>query len=60
MTSQERWQSPIAPGISWYQATIGERPTYPELNGSTSCDVAIVGGGYTGLQAAYNLAKSGV
>ncbi|WP_083347622.1 FAD-binding oxidoreductase [Rhizobium sp. LCM 4573] len=54
------WQSPIAPGISWYQATIGERPAYPALDGSGTVDVAIVGGGFTGLQAAYNLAKSGV
>jgi gamma-glutamylputrescine oxidase len=60
MTLQETWQSPIAPGISWYQATAGERPTYPALDGSTTCDVAIVGGGYTGLQAAYNLAEAGV
>ncbi|MBY3190114.1 NAD(P)/FAD-dependent oxidoreductase [Rhizobium laguerreae] len=60
MASQETWQSPIAPGLSWYQATVGERPTYPALDGSRTCDVAIVGGGYTGLQAAYNLAKSGV
>ncbi|MBB4227691.1 NAD(P)/FAD-dependent oxidoreductase [Rhizobium mongolense] len=60
MTVQENWQSPIAPGVSWYQATVGERPTYPELDGSKTCDVAIVGGGYTGLQAAYNLAKAGV
>jgi gamma-glutamylputrescine oxidase len=60
MTSQETWQSPIAPGISWYQATAGERPVYPALDGSRTCDVAIIGGGYTGLQAAYNLAKAGV
>ncbi|TDW36817.1 gamma-glutamylputrescine oxidase [Rhizobium azibense] len=60
MTVQENWQSPIAPGVSWYQATVGERPTYPQLDGSKTCDVAIVGGGYTGLQAAYNLAKAGV
>ncbi|PKA40915.1 FAD-dependent oxidoreductase [Rhizobium sullae] len=60
MTVQENWQSPIAPGVSWYQATVGERPTYPELDGSKTCDVAIVGGGYTGLQAAYNLANAGV
>ncbi|MBY5836564.1 FAD-binding oxidoreductase [Rhizobium leguminosarum] len=60
MASQETWQSPIAPGLSWYQATVGERPTYPALDGSRTCDVAIVGGGYTGLQAAYNLAKSGI
>ncbi|MBY3138134.1 FAD-binding oxidoreductase [Rhizobium laguerreae] len=60
MASQETWQSPIAPGLSWYQATVGERPTYAALDGSRTCDVAIVGGGYTGLQAAYNLAKAGV
>lgn len=60
MTSEQKWQSPIAPGISWYQATVGERPTYPELDGSKTCDVAIIGGGYTGLQAAYHLAKAGV
>ncbi|TAU51681.1 FAD-binding oxidoreductase [Rhizobium leguminosarum] len=60
MALQETWQSPIAPGLSWYQATVGERPTYAALDGSRTCDVAIVGGGYTGLQAAYNLAKSGV
>ncbi|KQV68333.1 FAD-binding oxidoreductase [Rhizobium sp. Root1220] len=60
MASQEAWQSPIAPGISLYQETAGERPSYPSLDGSRTCDVAIVGGGYTGLQAAYYLAKAGV
>jgi Glycine/D-amino acid oxidases (deaminating) len=54
------WQSPIAPGISWYQDTVGERPEYPSLDGSKQVSVAIVGGGYTGLQAAYTLAKAGV
>lgn len=53
------WQSPIAPGISWYQESLGERPEYPALDGSVAVDVAIIGGGYTGLQAAYNLAKRG-
>jgi len=55
----DAWQSPIAPGISWYQATVGERPTYPALDGSKTVDVGIIGGGYTGLQAACNLAKAG-
>jgi gamma-glutamylputrescine oxidase len=60
MVSLETWQSPIAPGLSWYQATSGDRPVYPVLDGSQTADVAIIGGGYTGLQAAYNLAKAGV
>ena len=54
------WQSPIAPGISWYQSTVTERPDYPALDGSKTVDVAIVGGGFTGLQAAYNLATDGL
>ncbi|CAD7054714.1 FAD-binding oxidoreductase [Pseudorhizobium endolithicum] len=54
------WQSPIAPGISWYQSTVGERPAYPPLDGSRTVDIAIVGGGFTGLQAAFNLARRGV
>ena len=53
------WQSPIAPGISWYQDSAGERPTYPVLPGSTTASVAIIGGGFTGLQAAHALASAG-
>jgi gamma-glutamylputrescine oxidase len=53
------WQSPIAPGISWYQASVGDRPDYPALDGSVTADVAIIGGGFTGLQAAFNLARLG-
>ncbi|AYG65241.1 MULTISPECIES: FAD-binding oxidoreductase [unclassified Rhizobium] len=60
MTLQETWQSPIAPGLSFYQATVGPRASYPRLDGSRRADVAIIGGGYTGLQAAYYLAKGGV
>ena len=54
------WQSPIAPGISWYQSTMTERPEYPALDGSKAVDVAIVGGGFTGLQTAYSLATAGL
>lgn len=54
------WQSPISPGISWYESSVGERPEYPPLDGSVKTSVAIIGGGFTGLQAAYHLAKAGV
>ncbi|GAB3525900.1 FAD-dependent oxidoreductase [Pontibacter brevis] len=33
--------------------------TYPQLSGDIEVDVAIVGGGITGLSTAYNLAKAG-
>lgn len=54
------WQSPISPGLSWYEATAGERPRYSALDGAAHADVAIIGGGFTGLQAASNLARKGV
>lgn len=52
-------QSPIAPGISFYQAKLAERPAYGSLPGDTSADVAVIGGGFTGLQAACHLARAG-
>lgn len=39
---------------------MGHRPEYPRFEGDQSCDVAIIGGGFTGLGAAVHLAKSGV
>lgn len=53
------YQSPISPGYSWYEDTVGDRPAYAPLDGDKSCDVVIVGGGFTGLSAAVNLAKAG-
>jgi gamma-glutamylputrescine oxidase len=53
------YRSPISPGYSWYEATIGKRPEYPALDGDRRCDVAIIGGGFTGLSAAAHLAKAG-
>lgn len=54
------WQSPIAPGVSWYQVDADLRREFPPLDGSRHSDVAIIGGGFTGLQAAYTLARAGV
>jgi gamma-glutamylputrescine oxidase len=53
------YQSPISPGISWYEASVGERPDYPALDGDVTADVVVVGGGFTGLSAAAHLAKAG-
>ena len=54
------YQSPISPGLSWYEASVGDRPEYPQFEGDQSCDVAIIGGGFTGLGAAVHLAKAGL
>jgi gamma-glutamylputrescine oxidase len=54
------YQSPISPGISWYENSVGERRSYPALDGVLTADVLIIGGGFTGLSAAAHLAKSGV
>ncbi|MER8799609.1 FAD-binding oxidoreductase [Mesorhizobium sp. M0998] len=53
------YQSPISPGRSWYEDTARPRPEYPALDGDRTCDVVIVGGGFTGLSAAAHLAKTG-
>jgi len=50
-------QSDVA---SLWQATAGTRPLLSRLNGDRTCDVAIIGGGYTGLSTARSLAKAGL
>lgn len=44
---------------SYYAATVQELPDFPPIKGALRCDVCIVGGGYTGLSAAYHLAARG-
>lgn len=46
------------PQPSYWEATAGQAEPHAEpLAGEDSCEVAIVGGGYTGISAAYHLAK---
>lgn len=42
----------------WWDETI-DIPANPVLRGDITCDVVIVGAGFTGLSAAYHLAKAG-
>jgi NADPH-dependent 2,4-dienoyl-CoA reductase/sulfur reductase-like enzyme len=44
---------------SWYYHTKTDMQDYPALDGSTEADICIVGGGFTGLSAAIELAKNG-
>jgi glycine/D-amino acid oxidase-like deaminating enzyme len=49
---------PAIPAPSWWRASVtASKTAYPPLEGDIETDVAIIGGGYTGLSAAYHLAK---
>jgi gamma-glutamylputrescine oxidase len=45
---------------SYYVATAKEMAEYPELAGAESADVCVIGGGFTGVSAALNLAEKGL
>lgn len=45
---------------SLWEATASKRPVLPKLEGDLVYDVAIIGGGYTGLSTARNLAAKGL
>ncbi|WP_298333007.1 FAD-dependent oxidoreductase, partial [Asticcacaulis sp.] len=49
---------PHAP--SWYAATAHPAPARPPLVGDVTTDVCVVGGGYTGLVTAIELAAKGM
>ncbi len=45
---------------SWYAATAVPLAPFDPLDGDTTADVCVIGGGYTGLSAALHLARAGV
>ncbi|MBB3183559.1 gamma-glutamylputrescine oxidase [Halomonas fontilapidosi] len=44
---------------SWYAATANDAPERAALEGEVSCDVCVVGAGFTGISAALHLAEAG-
>ncbi|MFP7569741.1 NAD(P)/FAD-dependent oxidoreductase [Marivita sp. S2033] len=48
-----------APASCWWHDTVSPEPR-PELHGEHRAEVAVIGGGFTGLNAALMLAQSGV
>jgi len=45
------------PVPSWWRDTRPDVPAYPALENEIETEIAIIGGGYTGLSAAYHLAR---
>lgn len=61
LNGQQTALAPTATHVdSYYAATQVERVAGAPFSGSASCDVCIVGGGFTGLSAALHLARRGV
>lgn len=44
---------------SYYLDSVGPPVNYPQFAGEVACDICVVGGGYTGISAALNLAEAG-
>jgi gamma-glutamylputrescine oxidase len=50
----------LPPAPSLYAASADPAPAFPRLRENLRTDVAIIGGGYTGLSAALHLAEAGI
>lgn len=48
------------PVASYWRETASPLPPVPRLEGDHTADVAIIGGGYCGLSAAYHLVRAGI
>ena len=47
-------------GKLYWPTTVSNTPAYPELSEDITCDALIIGGGSSGAQSAYRLAKQGL
>jgi gamma-glutamylputrescine oxidase len=50
---------PSLTATSYYQASANQTLSFPALQGDVTADVVVIGGGYTGLSAALELAEAG-
>jgi gamma-glutamylputrescine oxidase len=48
-----------APVESYFEASVARAPAFPALEGAVAADVCVVGGGYSGLAVALELAERG-
>jgi len=54
-----KYQKQQHPQKSYYAATVNEVTDYPELEGTVSVDICVVGAGFTGVATALTLAERG-
>ncbi|WP_248806488.1 NAD(P)/FAD-dependent oxidoreductase [Pseudomonas sp. MWU13-2100] len=52
--------SPMEHARSYYAATAGSKPDYPRLDSQVTADVCVIGGGFTGVNTAIELAQRGL
>lgn len=50
---------PVPDNGNFWRSTVAHAPDAPPVSGAMSCDVAVIGGGFTGLNAALALAQAG-
>lgn len=53
-------KGPAQRAPSYYSATLNDPTEYPQLKGTVQVDVAIIGGGFTGVATAVELAERGL
>ncbi|MDG1437442.1 MAG: FAD-binding oxidoreductase [Emcibacteraceae bacterium] len=44
---------------SYYAASVNDKTNYPSLDGDLTADICVIGGGFTGVSTALNLAEKG-
>ena len=49
----------FSPYVTWYEKTATERPSFDTLTDSIECDICIIGGAFTGVDALLHAAEKG-